>query len=133
MWVLTQKGGVRAAIDGMDVEKAKKLMRLAIDSGASDEEADTAARMLFRGLRLAGVTFEQMVRGLAGVEIKTRTVFVPTGIDGADCRMPWGKYRGVRLIDVFERDPGYVEWMVGNADRLPQTLKRAAEELIENA
>lgn len=111
----------------------EKLLRVALDPASSEHEAKSAANLLVNKLRASGVTFEQMRRGLAGVQVAPRVVTVYRGPEGADCRLPWGKHKGRKLCDVFESDPGYVEWLVESADHLPKTLRRAAEELIENA
>jgi hypothetical protein len=43
--------------------------------------------------------------------------------------MPMGKYRGVPIADVFNHDPGYIGWLVGQ-DWFFQRYPRAGECLV---
>lgn len=100
-----------------DVEM--KLLRLALDKGAFEDEADNAAVLLIHKLR---------GRNASADEIISNPQFEVTGnisVYGR-VRMPFGKYRGEILADI----PGdYLLWLLRNCRSIKPELRYAIERV----
>jgi len=111
-------------------EKEQKLLRLALDTGAFGGEADNAAIMFVRSLRERAVRPDELITGRSKPRRpRAETRRSPRRLPGsAFVRMPWGKYEGVRLVDV----PGYyLVWALGWIRQDETRLDRMAVLLCE--
>ena len=99
-------------------DKAEKLLRLALDSGAMEGEWKNAAVMFVANLRRAGTTPESITAPPPGNRRPEPSPWTPPATT-----MPFGKYKA-RGLDAIPAD--YLEWLLGNCDLRP-ALKRSVE------
>ena len=48
---------------------------------------------------------------------------------GDDLSIPIGKYKGLNIVDVYEDDPQYFQWMYDNC-KLPKGFTQVLENMI---
>jgi hypothetical protein len=123
----------------------QKLLSLALDGAAAPGEVENAGHMLIKHLRKGGVKADEFLRG-GGTRVverervvyrdrivyqdrvveKIKIVHVdrPVTSDGApppppEVVMPFGKHKGVPVAEI---DPGYLQWVLDNCDRLDAYL-----------
>jgi hypothetical protein len=97
--------------------QAEKILRLALDTAATDGEAESAACALVRNWRKAGVTAEDII----GVRLPPR---LPPKA------MPFGQYRGLSIATIADDDPEYLRWVLSTCTRLRPGLRRAIEAAL---
>lgn len=91
-----------------------KLLSLALDK-CNESEADLAAVKLFRALRSDSVPWDRVWQKLHPGPGSTVVGF--------------GNYRGWTITAIFEKDPGYVEWLAREC-RSP-FIRKAAQSVME--
>jgi hypothetical protein len=126
----------------MDTDRLKKLLAYALDPAASDGELENAGLKALREARRLGLNLNGLAVALAPqagrivyrdvvqvtVEYRDRIVYrVPPG----DMVLPFGKYRGRTLAEVFAENPGYVRWFAENATTADPLLIDAAWQLVD--
>ena len=109
----------------MTTKRIEKLLRLALDSAASEHEADTAASMLIRHLRASRMTYEDFIVHLGAPAPKTKRAPVKP-----DVVMPFGKYKGESIGWLLANNPNYLWWVLDNCDKAPPSLRSAIESIL---
>ena len=97
-------GGICSGVCAMAVfdPREEALIRLALDAAASKGEQENAASALIRSLRKRGVKPEALLTG-SELAIRQQTPSVNPGA----VKMPWGKFKGLRLEEIDEK---YLRW-----------------------
>ena len=82
-----------------------------------------------REARRMGLGLDGLTVALAGPpQVIERIIYrVPPG----EMVLPFGKYKGRALAEVFADDPGYVRWFAENARTADPLLIEAAGQLVE--
>jgi hypothetical protein len=102
-------------------DRIVKCLRLALDDGASEGEAQAAACRAITLMRKAGITVESLVQSTI-----YRYRMPPDSM-----RLPFGKYRGESLSYVVAHDPRYLRWLLSNASSLDRLFVSCATELLD--
>jgi hypothetical protein len=98
----------------------EKLIRLALDDAAHPGEVQNCAVKLFALLRKRKVTAEQLIEPQGNV-----VVMAPP--ESGNLRLPFGKYAGLKMIEV---DPDYLHWFSTNCrNKAPKTCAAIARYL----
>jgi hypothetical protein len=97
--------------------QAEKILRLALDTAATDGEAESAAVMLIRNWRASGVTAEDILG-------QTTSARLPAKV------MPFGQYKGASIAAIEREDPEYLQWVLATCTRRRQGLRRAIEAAL---
>ena len=87
--------------------KIEKMARLAFDPAAAEGEAANALTMIVHITRKNGIDFHGFKK-LLGVTAPASRLKQAT----APVVMPFGKYQGAHLEEIFELDPDYLDWFV---------------------
>jgi hypothetical protein len=97
----------------MLTDKELKLVRLALDPGATDGERNNAAVMFFRFARARSANAEEF-----GGNGSTALTVPPMPVDWGLTIMPWGKHKGELFKDI---SPGYLifarRWILEDPNR----------------
>ena len=91
-------------------DRAVKLIRLALDSGATEPEAIAAGAKGFAELRRRGISFQELAHALAR---EARIAAAPRPAMDALC-MPFGKFEGQTLAKILAQAPDYLRWVRQN-------------------
>ena len=131
----------------------QKLLSLALDSAAAPGEVENAGHMLIKHLRKGGAKADDFLRG-GGTKVivqervifKDRVVYQDRvvekikivhvdrpGASGApppppEIQMPFGKHKGVPVAEI---DPGYLQWVLDNCDRLDTYLSTEIRRVLK--
>jgi len=87
--------------------KIEKMARLAFDPAAAEGESANALTMIVHITRKNGIDFDGFKK-LLGFTAPASRLERAT----APVVMPFGKYQGMNLEEIFELDPDYLEWFV---------------------
>ena len=96
-----------------------KLLRLALDKGAYEGEADNAAIMLIRKLRQRNVKAEQLFEQSQSIQ------FSKCG--NGNEKMTFGKYRNEMIKNV---PTNYLVWVLNNCTNIDTNLKLAIHKFL---
>ncbi|MDR1753414.1 MAG: DUF3820 family protein [Eubacterium sp.] len=100
-----------------------KLLRLALDKGAYEGEANTAAIMFIRKLRERGANTDDLfIQPHTQIKRQYRDISV-YGYQ----RMPFGKYKGEMLYNI-PRD--YLIWVLKHCKNIKSNLKNAIYDFV---
>lgn len=113
-------------------DRAVKLAALAMDDAAGQGERRNAAEMFFREIAKAGMKPRDLQTG-ERIVYQEKVVYKEKEKQATvEHRMPFGKYRGQRVIDILQFDRGYLEWAYCNANTLSdhEGLKDYLRELL---
>ena len=108
-------------------EQTIKLLARALDPGTPDAEAELSVKFALRQMRAAGVTVDDLCGGPAEPPMMMMVVNEP---DEFDVIMPFGKHKGKTLRDIYQRAPGYLEWILHNTTPA-QGLRAAIEKVLK--
>jgi len=86
--------------------KIEKIARLAFDPAAAEGESVSALTMIARITRKNGIDFDGF-RNLLGVNAPTSRL----QRTASTIVMPFGKYTGRTLEEIYQADPDYLEWV----------------------
>lgn len=114
-------------------DRAKKLLALALDRVGSPEGANAAVKFV-EEIKRAGVTLDMLMPGYAAqvTEEQRRQQFRATYMQTVT--MSFGKYKGVRVLEVLVTDIGYLRWAIKNVDfTRMMPLKQAILDALEQA
>ena len=98
-----------------------KLLRLALDKGAYEGEADNAAIMFIRKLRERNVKADDLFYK-SNSEKSSRHI-----TSWHYYKMPFGKYKNKMLMDIPE---DYLLWVLQNCRSVKPDLRNAIENII---
>jgi len=96
-----------------------KLLRLALDRGAYEGEADNAAVMLIRKLRQRNVTADELL----GQPQSSQSKYDGNGNE----KMPFGKYRDEMIKNI---PIDYLMWVLYNCTNIDAHLKLAIHKFV---
>ncbi len=118
-----------------------KLLSLALNHAAAPGEIDNAGRMLIGHLRKAGAKPDDLLRGGTRVVVQERIVYRDRPVEKIVYRdrpgsappppeivMPFGKHKGVPVAEI---DPGYLQWVLDNCDRLDTYLSTEIRRVLK--
>ena len=107
----------------MLTKKELKLIALALNKGAYENEADNAAVALIRELRKRGATIEDFMPGKPSY--MARRTNVP--VDIYKVVMDFGVHKGKRLEEI---PLDYLEWALNNCKNMKAGLKKAISQVV---
>jgi uncharacterized protein (DUF3820 family) len=121
-------------MSGLNLEKSKKLLALALDR-SGQPEGDVAAVMFVKELKRSGITLDHLVGGAIPEEPPKRPKppkekEMPLGILKA-VKLPFGKHKGECIWDVAQTDRDYLVWMSESVDFKSPTVKDAILKILE--
>ena len=101
----------------MSLQQVHKILRVALDPSAGAEEAENAAKMAVRLARRSGLSFlDVFPEGFDGASLSHDPNQPPPACDVV---MPYGKHKGMTLIQIAIQHPGYINWWLTNCDPRP--------------
>jgi len=104
------------------IEISRQMLILALDSAATESEAEIAVIKLVRRLRTDGIRGYDIIGGEGPTQISR--------ISPADFRMPIGRHKGRTFGEINELDAQYLWWGVdGLRDRYPAVARQIASFL----
>jgi hypothetical protein len=117
----------------VSLDRAKKLLAYALNPAATEAEMVNAATKAVAAMKAAGMTADDVLGDTAsGRTVNVREVRVPVyRVPPESFRMPFGKYRGKTLAEVFTADPPYIRWFVNKATSADPIIVNAARQLLE--
>ena len=95
----------------------RKLLTLALNSSATENESDVCAVKFVRSLRRRGITTEQFVRALSQRTLASRELSAARGRV-----ITFGKHRGKSVGEVR---PSYLDWALKNCRDMPYNVRCA--------
>jgi hypothetical protein len=103
-----------------DVEQ--KLIRLGVDPGATENEADACGMKLIRSLRRRGMRPEQIIRSFVASTWAAKELSAARGrvVD-------FGRYEGHTVGEV---PPGYLRWALKTCENMSFNLRRAMQIML---
>jgi len=113
---------VSTKLNGLN-EIEMKLLRLALDKGAYEGEADNAAIMLIRKLRQRDVKAEQLFSQSFSQSSQSSQSSCGIGNE----KMTFGKYKNVMIRNV---PMNYLVWVLNNCTNIDANLKRAIHKFL---
>lgn len=114
-------------------DRIKKLLNYALNPAASKGESENAAAKAIAEARNLGFTDSaQFAKAIGGV------VVVETAVSTDDSEityarqveMPFGKYYGDTLGEIYQKDIGYLEWLLNKCEKMRPALRRAVEIVL---
>jgi uncharacterized protein (DUF3820 family) len=97
--------------------KLEKIARLAFNPAAKDGEAEAAVIQMVRISRKNEINFEEF-KDLLGVPAENLNSY------NQSVRMPFGKYIGRTLEEVFQENPGYLDWILSDVKGYTELKKQ---------
>jgi len=99
-----------------------KLLRLALDKGAYEGEADNAAIMLIRKLRERNVKADQLFEQSQSIQ--------SSKCSNGNEKMTFGKYRNEMIKNI---PISYLVWVLNNCTNIDANLKYAIHQFVMKA
>jgi len=96
-------------------QKIEKIARLAFDRGATNGEAATAATMIVQIARKNGIDYDGFINLLGFTARGSRMCMTNVPVV-----MPFGKYRGRTLDEIYLIDSDYLQWFVETVTKYKQ-------------
>jgi len=101
-------------------DRAVKLAGLAMDNGTTQGERRNAAEMFFREISRTGIRPRDLQVGEKIIYQEKVVYKEKEKHEQTEYCMPFGKYRGRRIVDILNFDREYLEWAYWNANALEQ-------------
>ena len=107
--------------DSLLAAKLEKMARLAFNPAAAEGEAANALTMITHITKKNGIDFDgfKKLLGVAAPASSLKRAAAPVV-------MSLGKYQGMTLDEIFDRDPDYLEWFVRTVTKYKQLRDQIA-------